>query len=270
MLKKTTPQKAGFFIDMKTQKKQIIIAGPCAAESKEQINDSIKQAKKRQIDFLRISLWKPRTKPGFDGLGEEGIPLLIEAAKQGVNPSTEVIIPEHAQKVIDAVLPNSPKETKLLIWIGARNQNHYIQQEIARVAASDKRVYLMVKNQPWVSRDHWEGIIEHCLAGGINPDRLIICHRGFIPNGENPNEYRNVPDFDMAFEIKNKTNLPMIFDPSHTGGTVENVFKIAKEASMYPFDGLIVEVHPNPTLAKTDAKQQLTWEEFDKLAKPLV
>lgn len=244
--------------------KKIIIVGPCAAESREIIIKSLKSAKSRPVDFVRISLWKPRTKPGFDGLKEEGIPLLTEAAKMGINPATEVILPEHAEKVSESVLKVS-KTAKVLIWIGARNQNHYIQQEIARVASQDKRIFLMVKNQPWVSQEHWEGIIEHVLSGGISPKNLLVCHRGFIPNGHNPEGYRNVPDFAMAMQVRQKTGLPMIFDPSHTGGSVPNVLKITKQAAPYQFDGLIVEVHPNPKIALTDAKQQLTWKQFDML-----
>lgn len=250
------------------KQKSITIIGPCAAESREQILFSAKEAKKRDIDFLRVSLWKPRTKPGFDGLKEDGIQLMTEVAKMGVSPATEVIIPQHAEKVIEAVLRATPKG-KVLVWIGARNQNHYVQQEIARVASQDKRVYLLVKNQPWISEEHWEGVVEHALHGGIRPENLIVCHRGFSPAGHNPHNYRNVPDYGMTKRIKEKTGLPMVFDPSHTAGNVENVFKIAKEAAdQNLFDGLIVEVHPNPKEAKTDAKQQLTWEEYDKLAKP--
>lgn len=244
--------------------KSIIIAGPCAAESLEQILASIKHAKIRDIDFMRVSLWKPRTKPGFDGLGEKGINLLIKVAEADINPATEVLTPEHAQKVMGEVLSIVPN-IKLLLWIGARNQNHYIQREIARVVAKDKRVSLLVKNQPWVSEDHWEGIVEHVLEGGINKENLILCHRGFTPNGNNHNGYRNVPDYAMAMRIKNKTGLPMIFDPSHTGGTAENVLKIMDEAVGHQFDGVMVEVHPNPKTALTDAKQQLTWKQFDKL-----
>lgn len=247
--------------------KPILIAGPCAAESKEQIQTSIGEAKKRNVRFLRISLWKPRTKPGFDGLGEDGIPLLVEAAHAGVNPSTEVIIPAHAEKVVKAIREKN-RDTDILIWIGARNQNHYIQQEIARAISNERGVYLMVKNQPWVSEEHWMGIIEHVLHGGIDEKRLIICHRGFAPTGENPEGYRNVPDYEMAMKIKQQTGLPMIFDPSHTGGSVTKVHQIAKEAAKHDFDGLIVEVHPDPTKAVTDAKQQLTWAEFDTLSKP--
>ncbi|MBI2036139.1 hypothetical protein HYT17_00675, partial [Candidatus Microgenomates bacterium] len=200
----------------KNKRKHIIIAGPCAAENREQMHTCIKAAKKLNIDFLRGSLWKPRTKPGFDGLGEKGIPFLIEAAKQGVNPATEVIIPSHAEMVMKAVLSKS-KNIKLLLWIGARNQNHYIQQEIARVVSRDKRAYLLVKNQPWESEDHWDGIIEHCLSGGIAKTNLLVCHRGFSPNGHNPRGYRNIPHYEMAMRVKQKSNLPMLFDPSHTG-----------------------------------------------------
>lgn len=244
--------------------KPIIIAGPCAAESKEQVLAAIEKAKKRHIDFMRISLWKPRTKPGFDGLGEKGIKLLIKAAQAGVNPGTEVLIPEHANLIMNKVLSKVPN-TKLLLWIGARNQNHYIQREIARIASKNNHVFLMVKNQPWISEDHWEGIIDHVLEGGISRNRLILCHRGFIPNGANPHGYRNVPEYSMAMRIKDKTDLPMIFDPSHTGGSVANVIKITQEAAKYDFNGLMVEVHHNPKNALTDAKQQLTWEEFDDL-----
>lgn len=250
----------------KIVKKSIIIAGPCAAESREQIIASAKEAKKRKVDFMRVSLWKPRTKPGFDGLGKSGIPFLVEAAKMGINPATEVLLPSHAKAIMEAVLPVL-KKGGLLLWIGSRNQNHLVQRQIARVASKDERVFLLVKNQPWADEKHWEGIIEHVLAGGISEDHLILCHRGFGPNGHNPLGLRNMPDYEMSMRIKSKVNLPMVFDPSHTGGSVLNVLKLANEASKYDFDGVMVEVHPDPTNALTDAKQQITWEQFDKLVK---
>lgn len=246
------------------EKKPIIIAGPCAAESKQQVLEAIREAKKRSVDFMRISLWKPRTKPGFEGLGEKGLELLVSAARTGVNPATEVIIPEHAKMAMTAVFSAVPK-AKLMLWIGSRNQNHYIQREIARVVSQDKRVILMVKNQPWTSEDHWEGIIGHVLSGGIQKDRVVLCHRGFTPNGHNPHGYKNVPDYAMALRIKEKTGMRMIFDPSHTGGAVPKVIKITREARQHDFDGIIIEVHPDPTHALTDAKQQLTWKQFDHL-----
>jgi 3-deoxy-D-arabino-heptulosonate 7-phosphate (DAHP) synthase len=215
---------------------------------------------------MRISLWKPRTKPGFDGLGNKGIPLLVEATKRGINPATEVLLPSHAKAVMKAVLPVL-KRGKLLLWIGSRNQNHLVQKQIAKIASSDLRVMLLVKNQPWADEKHWEGIIEHVLSGGISMNRLILCHRGFIPNSHNPLGLRNIPDYEMSERIKLKMNLPMVFDPSHTGGSVPNVLNLGKEASKYNFNGLIVEVHPDPKNALTDANQQLTWEQFDRMVK---
>ena len=245
-------------------KKQIIIAGPCAAESAEQVLASITEAKKRKVSFMRMCLWKPRTKPGFDGLGEKGINLLIQAAKSGVNPATEVLVPEHASIVMETFFRAVP-DAQLLLWIGSRNQNHYVQREIAKVVAKDKRVTLMVKNQPWASEDHWEGIVRHVLDSGISKERVILCHRGFIPNDANPHNYRNVPDFEMARNIKKNTGLPMLLDPSHIGGNARNVFQISENARKEDFDGLIIEVHPNPKTALTDTEQQLTWEQFDRL-----
>ncbi|HVZ58831.1 MAG TPA: hypothetical protein VG935_03715 [Patescibacteria group bacterium] len=250
------------------KKTSLIIAGPCAAESELQINQSIAQAERRGVDFLRASLWKPRTKPGFEGLGETGLPLLAKIAQRGLNPATEVLTPEHAEKVIDTVLSVS-KNGKVLIWIGARNQNHFLQQEIAKVAHKNSRVVLMVKNQPWPSLEHWEGIIEHILSTGFPKERLLLCHRGFAPFGDNPLGLRNIPDFEMAMDIKQKSGLRMLFDPSHIGGSVEKVLAVAYLSMQYDFDGMITEVHPDPQAAQTDAKQQLTWEQFDSVLRHL-
>lgn len=250
----------------KTLEKPIIIAGPCAAESKEQIARAITEASKRSVDFVRVNLWKPRTKPGFDGLGESGLDLVAEIAKSGLNPGLEVVLPAHVTKVLDSVLPHLQHDKKILLWIGSRNQNHYIQRDIAKLASQDPRVHLMIKNQPWHSEEHWEGIIEHVLNAGLPKSNLLNCYRGFSPHGPNPLGLRNIPDFDMAMRVKEKTGIPIVFDPSHTGGNVPNVFRMVEEASKYDFDGMIVEVHHDPAHALTDQKQQLTWEQFDELA----
>jgi 3-deoxy-D-arabino-heptulosonate 7-phosphate (DAHP) synthase len=247
----------------------IIIAGPCAAESEAQIDIAIAEASKRKVDFLRVNLWKPRTKPGFDGLGEKGFPLLERVAKAGLNPGLEVIMPEQATQVMDTVLPHLQPGGKLLLWIGARNQNHIVQREIARVVAQDSRVMLMVKNQPWRNEDHWEGIIEHVLGTGLQKENLLNCHRGFAPHDDNPLGLRNVPDFAMCERIKQKTGIPIIFDPSHTGGSVPNVFKMGEAAAAHNIDGIVVEVHHDPANALTDQKQQITWPEFDKLVRTM-
>lgn len=245
-----------------------MIAGPCGAESEELIKISIDEAKAKKIDFLRVNLWKPRTKPGFEGMQYNGLKLMVMAAKAGINPGTEVMLPEHAKAVIEKLLPVI-KNGKLLIWIGARNQNHFIQREIGKIAGSDKRIVLMLKNQVWHNEKHWEGIIEHTLSSGISEDQLILCHRGFTPSGDNPHGYRNMPDYDMAIRIKERYKLPMIFDPSHTGGSVEKVFQIAKEADLHGFDGYMIEVHPNPKIAQSDSNQQLTWKQYKELMRTL-
>lgn len=242
----------------------IVIAGPCAAESREQVMASAIEAKKRGINYMRMSLWKPRTSPGFEGIKEKGIDLLVEVAKNGVNPATEVLSADQAKLVIDRLFSQVDK-TELLLWIGARNQNHYVQRDIAKVAAQDKRVRLLIKNQPWPSKDHWIGIVQHVLDGGISQDKLILCHRGFSPYGRNHYNLRNIPDFRLAMEVKQATGIPMVFDPSHTGGSISNVFLMVKKSKKYSFDGLMIEVHPRPTGALTDAAQQLTWSQYDSL-----
>jgi 3-deoxy-D-arabino-heptulosonate 7-phosphate (DAHP) synthase len=244
----------------------IVIAGPCAAESDQQMDIAIEEAGKRDVDFVRTNLWKPRTKPGFEGLGEKGLHLLGRVAKSGLNPGLEVMLPEHVSMALEATLPHLKPEGKLLVWIGARNQNHFIQQDIARLAAQDPQVWLMIKNQPWPNDNHWEGIVEHVLGTGFPKERLLNCYRGVTPSPVDPNplNLRNVVDFDSAMDMKRKTDLPMIFDPSHTGGSVQNVLKLAEAASSYEFDGVIIEVHHDPTHALIDSKQQLTWPQFDE------
>ncbi len=242
----------------------IIIAGPCAAETQEQVLGAGREVKNRSIPYMRACLWKPRTKPGFDGVGSVGIAWHAQVAQMGVAPATEVLTPEQATIVIDgirAVAPDAP----IMVWIGARNQNHQLQQGIAQVAAAHDNVTLMVKNQPWIDEKHMEGVVEHAIEGGMPPDRLILCHRGFTPQADNPHGYRNLPDHEMAMRIKHKLGVRAIVDPSHIGGTVENVFRVMEDAKQYDYDGMIIEVHPDPEHALTDAKQQLTWSEYDKL-----
>lgn len=253
------------------KRRSILVAGPCAAENREQILFSLEQAKARQVDFVRISLWKPRTKPGFDGLKEDGIHLLAEAAQMGLNPGTEILVASQAQSVVDGVLPSLGADGKLLLWIGARNQNHYVQQEIARVAAQDSRIHLMLKNQPWHSESHWEGIVDHALEGGMARENLILCHRGFTPDVHHPNpdDLRNVADSDMAMRVREKTGLPMLLDISHVAGAVEKLEDVAMETLSHAYDGMVIEVHPNPRFAWTDAKQQITWEQLDNLLEKL-
>lgn len=251
---------------------KIIIAGPCAAETREQVIKSAKEAKKRGVKILRASLWKPRTEPGFDGVKEEGIPWLVEVAKMGLTPGTEVLNARNTKAVLSAIAKNV-ENPSALIWIGARNQNHDEQVAIAKAVKKYPWARFMFKNQPWRHEKHWRGILKHVLSSKIAKDKIFLSHRGFDPGTDeprDPKQLRNFPDYPMAMRIKTEEDVNMIIDPSHMGGTVENVIKITKEAMRHKengmgFDGFIFEVHPDPKIAWTDAKQQLTWEQFDEL-----
>jgi len=252
---------------MKTKQK-IIIAGPCAAESEEQVINCAKELKKRDIKIMQGSLWKPRTSPGFEGVGEKGIDWFAQVTKMGITMATEVLFPDQVTQVLK-IIKKKGNPNKILFWIGSRNQNHYLQREIARKIKDEapKSVKLLIKNQPWREERHWLGIVDHIFSSGLAKERIILNHRGFSPKGENPFGLRNLPDFEMAMKVKNLTGLPMIIDPSHIGGTVENVFLIMEKAKQYNFDGAMIEVHPEPKIAKSDAKQQLTFKELDKILK---
>ncbi len=217
---------------------------------------------------MRASLWKPRTKPGFEGVGLEGSSWFAEATNLGITTGTEILLPDQVTGLIDGIHEHNGNLTNILLWLGSRNQNHVIQREIARriLEEAPNNVRLLIKNQPWSDEAHWLGIVDHVVGAGIDPNRLVLCHRGFSPNGQaNSDSFRNLPDFDMAMRIKEATGLPMLLDPSHIGGSVENVFKAVEMAADSDFDGLMVEVHPTPSGARTDAKQQLSFQELDRL-----
>lgn len=250
-----------------TPKGPILIAGPCALESRAQLKQSVSSLKRLGISAIRASLWKPRTQPGWEGLGWMYLPTLMEETlSHGLMPATEIITSEHAQMVVDA-MKNVDENSRMLVWLGARNQNHIEQTKIAKILAEGpKGLFLMFKNQMWDDERHWMGIYEHIVSAGFPKERLLMCHRGFCPGkSPNPRGYRNLPDYEMAMRMKLAAGLPMVLDPSHIGGTAANVFEVIRQAKAYDFDGFIVEVHHDPTKAKTDIKQQLSVEQFQEL-----
>lgn len=247
------------------RREQHVIAGPCAMETPAHAEQTISQAKLLGIETVRMNLWKPRTKPGFEGAGEAGIPWVKLAAEQGLTPAMEVIMPWQAELLMNEVLTISPHAT-LLVWIGSRNQNHTVQTDIGRAVAGEERVKLMIKNQPWRDADHWRGIVEHVMNGGATKSQLSLCHRGFAPVDKATSETRNVVDMEMAVNLKHELNLPLILDPSHIGGQREIVKRLIHQFATHPeVDGQIIEVHPDPAVALTDQKQQLMWSELETL-----
>lgn len=243
--------------------KPIIIAGPCSVEGRRQILTSAQEARKAGIKILRASLWKPRTESGtFRGVAretDEWKKWYKEIESMGLIPATEVMMPEDAQAVINAT--HGP----VVLWLGARNQNDEIQMQIGQIIKDHPRVMLMIKNPTSPDEKHWKGIVSHVLAGGASKDQLLLCHRGFSPA---TNGNRNNPDLEMALRVKECTGIPMLIDPSHITGNRRKVIPFTQEAMQYRnangtgFDGMIIEVHPNPEKAWTDAPQQISWREF--------
>lgn len=241
---------------------KILIAGPCAVESEAQVQETVQNAKALGVTIVRSNLWKPRTSPGFEGVGEAGLPWLQATAQEGLGIALEVMTPEQVVVVMESILKVNPVAT-LLFWIGSRNQNHLIIREIAHRVAGQPNVRLMLKNQPWRDERHWKGMAAHASDGGISDDQLLMCHRGFAPSNTSDTPMRNNPDLEMAHKVRRETGLPMILDPSHIGGAVEIVKELALSFGQEDWiDGQIIEVHPNPKQAVTDAKQQLTWDEL--------
>lgn len=247
--------------------RKLIIAGPCALESRQQLRSCCSMLQPLGIKAIRASLWKPRTQPGWEGLGADSLDLLLEETLPlGLVPATEILNAEHARLVVNA-LQKYGADSKMLVWLGARNQNHIEQRAIAQILAEGpKNLTFMFKNQMWAEERHWMGIFEHIIDAGYPRERLIACHRGFSPGmALNPNNFRNLPDFEMAMRLKEKMKIPMVLDPSHIGGSRENVRKIMQEAQTYQFDGYLIEVHDQPEKARTDVNQQLSVTEFQEL-----
>lgn len=250
---------------------KIMIAGPCAAQSREQIVDCAQFLQERGINMMRASLWKPRTAPGFEGVGIEGLPWMAQATNLGISIGTEVLMPNHVTEVVNGVAQSHGDTTKLFMWIGSRNQNHMIQRQIAERVLNEtpKNVKLMVKNQPWFDISHSVGIVEHVLSSGISPERLVYIWRGFKPHPSqnNPNNFRNMPEWEAAMLVKERLEgIPMIIDPSHIGGSAQNIMEIVRLAAQYSFDGTMVEVNPLPPEKRaTDKEQQLDLAGLDEL-----
>ena len=227
----------------------MIIAGPCSAETEEQVMSTALQLAKAGIKIFRAGIWKPRTKPGgFEGVGEEGLTWLKRVKDEvGLLTSTEVATHLHVEAAL--------KHEVDLLWIGARTAaNPFAMQEIAD-SLKGVDIPVLVKNPVNPDLELWIGALERIAGAGIS--RLGVIHRGFSTYEKKL--YRNLPMWHIPIELHRRMpGLPIFGDPSHIGGRRDLIAPLCQQAMDLGFDGLIVESHCNPDSAWSDAKQQVT------------
>ena len=228
-----------------------IVAGPCSAESEEQLIRTAQLLKEAGVHMFRAGLWKPRTRPDtFEGVGALGLPWLVHVREvTGLPVMTEVAGARHVEQLLAAGLD--------ALWIGARTTaDPFAVQEIAEaLRGTDMMVW--VKNPVSPDVELWVGALERLSKAGIR--RLGAVHRGFASFGHS--EYRNEPCWQIPIELRRLVpELPILTDPSHIGGQRDKVFPIAQYALNLDFDGLMIEAHCCPESARSDAAQQVTPE----------
>ena len=230
--------------------KAYIIAGPCSAESEEQlISTALELAREKRVNALRAGIWKPRTKPGgFEGAGTKGLAWLAEAKKQtGLPLAVEVATSKHVEDAVHFGVD--------ILWIGARTTvNPFSVQQIAD-AVKGGNITVLIKNPINPDVNLWAGAIERFSKSGITQIGLV--HRGFSSYGKS--EFRNVPLWQIPIEMKRLfPGLPMLCDPSHICGNTVLLRSIVQKSIDLDYDGLMVESHINPKEALTDAAQQVS------------
>ena len=234
---------------MFTEPRPSVIAGPCSAETQEQVMETAKGLKDLGINVYRAGIWKPRTHPGsFEGVGAEGLRWMQQAKKEyGLKISTEVASEKHVFECLKFGVD--------LVWLGARTTaNPFLVQEIAD-ALKDTDIPVLVKNPVNPDLDLWIGALERLNRAGIR--KLGVIHRGFSTFEKI--KYRNDPQWQVAVELRSRfPQLPFFVDPSHLGGSKEYIREISQRSLDLGFEGLMIESHCNPSCALSDAKQQLT------------
>ena len=242
-------------------KRPIVIAGPCSAESREQVLETAASLAAKGIKIFRAGIWKPRTKPGgFEGVGAVGLPWVKEVKQAtGMLTATEVATPYHVFEAIKAGID--------ILWIGARTvANPFAMQELAD-ALKGTDIPVLIKNPVNPDLELWIGAIERMYRAGIT--NLGVIHRGF--SSYEKKLYRNLPLWHIPIELKRRyPNITVFCDPSHIGGKRELVAPIAQQALDLKFEGLIIESHCNPDCALSDAAQQITPDILDYTLNMLV
>ena len=242
-------------------KRPLVIAGPCSAETEEQVLNVAKALAAKEIKIFRAGIWKPRTKPGgFEGVGSEGLQWLKRVkAETGMYISTEVATRDHVFEALKAGID--------MIWIGARTvANPFAMQEIAD-ALHGVDMPVLIKNPVNPDLELWIGAIERIYGAGLH--RIGVIHRGF--SSYDKKMYRNLPLWHIPIELRRRfPSLPIICDPSHIGGKRELIAPLSQQAMDLNFDGLIIESHCDPDDAWSDASQQITPDVLDYVINMLV
>lgn len=230
--------------------KKLLIAGPCSAESEEQLLLTARELEKiGKVDYLRAGIWKPRTNPGgYEGAGIKGLSWLLNAKSEtGLKTATEVATGKHVEDALEFDVD--------LLWIGARTSvNPFSVQQVAD-ALKGTNTKVFIKNPVNPDIKLWIGALERIQKAGISDVGLI--HRGFSLYGNS--EFRNAPIWQIPIEMKRLfPDIPMICDPSHITGKRNRIFEIAQKSIDLDYGGLIIESHISPDEAWTDSEQQVT------------
>ncbi len=227
----------------------LVIAGPCSAETEEQVLKIAHELKDSDVSYYRAGIWKPRTRPGnFEGVGALGLKWLQKVkAETGLKTATEVANRAHVELALEHDID--------LLWIGARSTvSPFIVQEIADALEGTDKIVL-IKNPVNPDLALWLGAVERLASANIK--KLGVIHRGFSTYEKS--KYRNNPEWQLAIELQTKfPDLPLINDPSHITGKRDMVFDVCQTALDLNFDGLMIETHFDPDNAWSDAAQQIT------------
>ncbi len=243
------------------KKRPMVIAGPCSAETEEQVMDTAKQLANNGIKIFRAGVWKPRTKPGgFEGKGAEALPWMQRVkAETGMLTATEVATPEHVEAALAAGID--------ILWIGARTSANPFSVQAIADALKGVDVPVFIKNPVNPDIELWTGALLRLNSAGIQ--RLGAIHRGF--SSVDSKLYRNAPMWHLPIELKRRfPSLPIITDPSHMGGRRDLIAPLSQQAMDLGFEGLMIESHCNPDCAWSDAKQQVLPEVLDFILDRLV
>ena len=240
----------------------LVIAGPCSAETEEQVLQTAREiAATKRASIFRAGIWKPRTRPGqFEGIGSIGLEWLKKVkAETGLPTAVEVANVKHVYEALRMGID--------FLWIGARTTvNPFSVQEIAD-ALKGVDVPVLIKNPVNADLDLWIGAIERIQKAGIT--KIGAIHRGF--SSADKSQYRNKPMWELPIELKRRMpGIPMICDPSHICGNRELLFSVSQTAIDLDYEGLMLETHCNPDKALSDAKQQVTPAELDRIIDKIV